>query len=979
MKIKEISGAYSENCAFSIIYGDDFDSLDLIASTPEEANIWVTGINFLIGANKSSDALESRQKMREKWLQEVFDQADAERKGMLDEWETIAVMKKINSQLCIRQLKQKIMEFDIGKDEEERGRINKKLFVTLFKEIATRPDVYFILVRYCGKDYMSVEDLQLFMEGEQGVCGVTLEDCEQLISKYERSEEARKNKQLLIDGFTQLLLSEECDIKSPLHKEICQDMTQPLSHYFIATSHNTYLLEDQLKGPSSVEGYVKVLQKGCRCVKIDCWDGVSGPVVYHGNTLTSKIPIEDVLRTVNDHAFAVSEFPLIIHLENHCSLDNQKQIASLMKQIFQTSLYIPEKDKACPLNCLQDLRRKILIKGKKLANYNADEGEVSDEDDSAESRASKETLKRVPLCRELSDLVSLIRTHYFDLSVVDLRKENEVSYFNEAFASKLALACAEEFVHHNKSMLTQVAPDVSRVDSSNVNPFDFWNCGCQLVAMNYQTPGQMMDYYRGWFQQNGFCGYVLKPAFLRERFCLFNARRKDSLPGIDPLCIRVKIISGQHLPRPRGASSKASAIDPYVTVQLAGVPADCAEVRTRTISNEGNSPIFDECFEFSVTVPELALLRFVVLDDDYINDDFIGQCTIPIECLQSGYRHVKLYTSDGECLPNVTLFVHVSMTHRYGIKQKLRRKRSWSSKQGTDLRSVGLKQVDEAFKSGSNLINESTQIRKDIERTMVDLCDECSLHESANVAQCLRVFVLRLASCFSVTSFEIVKPEPQSFPTIKICGELTGKLSKSFAVLEKALAEFYFASRNANTTLEMLDESHDALVKFGDELTNLCSLSGIKGRKADKITENFMWNLSVLKTEMDMLRSTKEDCECALLQVERLSVALKRLFECERESITKSSSKEPLKNVDVLISGASLLTEPEPKQPPPLTPTSPNDARLRGILKKSPVTCTDSALISTSVTNNEEKAETTLNTQEDVNIDNDNSTPLENS
>ena len=330
-----------------------------------------------------------------------------------------------------------------------------------------------------------------------------------------------------------------------------------------------------------------------------------------------------------------------------------------------------------------------------------------------------------------------------------------MSLLNEAFASKLALACAEELVHHNKSFITQVVPDASRVDSSNVNAADFWNCGCQLVSMNYQTPGQMMDLYRGWFSQNGNCGYVIKPAFLRERFCLFNARRKDSLPNIDPLCLRLKIISAQQLPRPRGASSKASSIDPYITVQMCGVSADSAEVRTRTITNEGSSPMFDESFEFTITVPELAMLRFVVLDDDYINDDFIGQCTIPVECLLTGYRHVRLQANNGDVLPNATLFVHISMSNRYSSKQKLRRKRSWSTKQYSDMRSVSLKPVDDNFKIASTLINQSLQIRKDVEKAVIDLCDECSLPESANIAQCLRVITLRLASTTSVLSFDI--------------------------------------------------------------------------------------------------------------------------------------------------------------------------------------------------------------------------------
>ena len=35
----------------------------------------------------------------------------------------------------------------------------------------------------------------------------------------------------------------------------------------------SYLLEDQLKGPSSVDGYIRALQKGCRCVecKYNIW------------------------------------------------------------------------------------------------------------------------------------------------------------------------------------------------------------------------------------------------------------------------------------------------------------------------------------------------------------------------------------------------------------------------------------------------------------------------------------------------------------------------------------------------------------------------------------------------------------------------------------------------------------------------------------------------------------------------------------
>ena len=53
----------------------------------------------------------------------------------------------------------------------------------------------------------------------------------------------------------------------------------------------------------------------------------------------------------------------------------------------------------------------------------------------------------------------------------------------------------------------------------------------------------------------------------------------------------------------------------------------------------GYNPIFDESFEFQINLPEAALVRFSVLDDDFIGDEFIGQYTIPFECMQTGECH----------------------------------------------------------------------------------------------------------------------------------------------------------------------------------------------------------------------------------------------------------------------------------------------------------------------------------------------------
>jgi phosphatidylinositol phospholipase C, delta len=51
------------------------------------------------------------------------------------------------------------------------------------------------------------------------------------------------------------------------------DLNQPLSAYFISSSHNTYLVGHQLYGNATTAGYTNVLERGCRCLEIDIWDG----------------------------------------------------------------------------------------------------------------------------------------------------------------------------------------------------------------------------------------------------------------------------------------------------------------------------------------------------------------------------------------------------------------------------------------------------------------------------------------------------------------------------------------------------------------------------------------------------------------------------------------------------------------------------------------------------------------------------------
>ncbi|RXM95907.1 1-phosphatidylinositol 4,5-bisphosphate phosphodiesterase delta-4 [Acipenser ruthenus] len=162
-----------------------------------------------------------------------------------------------------------------------------------------------------------------------------------------------------------------------------------------------------------------------------------------------------------------------------------------------------------------------------------------------------------------------------------------------------------------------------------------------------------MDLNDGLFSQNCRCGYVLKPKFLRgwERFDPENPRGLEGymplrlsiqvrgtprgLEGYMPLRLSIQIISGQQLPKVN--IKEGSIIDPLVRVEIHGVPMDQAKQETKYIDNNGFNPVWYETLQFTVHVPELALVRFVVEDYDKTSkNDFVGQYTLPFMSIQQG-------------------------------------------------------------------------------------------------------------------------------------------------------------------------------------------------------------------------------------------------------------------------------------------------------------------------------------------------------
>ncbi|XP_059627979.1 phosphoinositide phospholipase C 6-like [Cornus florida] len=584
---------------------------------------------------------------------------------------------------------------------------NRKFKIT---EVEPPPDVKAAFMKYTDKgSHMSVYQLHQFLVEYQGEEVCTLSEAERVIQQVHhlrktspsKKKDTRKDtssskskdtpKGLTLDDFFHFLSSDE--LNGPVTTQVHHDMTAPVQHYFIYTGHNSYLTGNQLSSDSSDLPIIQALHRGVRVIELDLWPNSAKDDIHvlHGRTLTTPVSLIKCLKSIKEHAFDQSPYPVIITLEDHLTPDLQAKVAEMAIQTFGKMLYYPELGCSEEFPSPEALKHRIILSTKPPKEYlesknPKDLGNTSTlhRRDSSEEEARRESLDlkaELEDSNQFDDESDIYDRKSFQAGApqykhliaihagkpkdglkgalkIEIGKIRRLSLSEQAL-EKAAASFGTDLLRFTQKNILRIYPKGTRVTSSNYNPLTAWIHGAQMVAFNMQGRGKSLWLMHGMFRANGGCGYVKKPDFLMNTGpnddILFDP--KAALPVKETLKVRVFMGDGWRLDFSQTHFDTFSPPDFYTKVHLRGVPADSAKKKTRVISDDW-SPVWDEEFTFPLRVPELALLQIVVQEYDSTDkDDFGGQTCLPVAELRPGIRAVALHDEKGMKYKSVKLLM----------------------------------------------------------------------------------------------------------------------------------------------------------------------------------------------------------------------------------------------------------------------------------------------------------------------------------
>ncbi|CAM8955363.1 unnamed protein product [Rhodiola kirilowii] len=621
-----------------------------------------------------------------------------------------------------------------GKKDAGNGSYNYRMFM-MFKrtfkinEVKPPQDVKDVFSKFCeGSDSMSADQFRKFLIQFQGDECRDVSDAERVVDRVLARRHKERDESsggggvggLSFDDFFGYLFFD--DLNAPIHQQVHHDMTAPLQDYYIFTGHNSYLTGNQLSSECSDIPIIKALQRGVRAIELDLWPNSSKDdiEVLHGRTLTTPVPLSRCLKSIKEHAFDSSPYPVIITLEDHLTPDLQAKVAEMVTEIFGKLLFYPESDCLKDFPSPEELKKRVILSTKPPKEYIDSEGSKGSSNQSPNRKDSLEdeeqtlyelraydkysggVVEGIPALmtqnQEVDGLnnlkapnaisnkdVELIVSpaskskcqqlevpHYKTLNGIqagkpksDMKETLRVVpgsvkrlSLSEAALEKASILHGADVVRFTQRNVLRIYPKGSRVTSSNYNPIIGWMHGAQMVAFNMQGYGKSLWLMHGMFRSNGGCGYVKKPDLLKRKGA--NNEVFDPrivLPVKTNLCVKIYLGDGWRMDFSQTHFDKYSPPDFYTKVHIVGVPADSVKKKTKIIDDDW-CPVWDEEFTFPLTVPELALLRIEVREyDKSEKDDFGGQTCLPVSELKPGIRSIPLFDKKGDQMKSVRLLM----------------------------------------------------------------------------------------------------------------------------------------------------------------------------------------------------------------------------------------------------------------------------------------------------------------------------------
>lgn len=554
-------------------------------------------------------------------------------------------------------------------------------FFHLTRLLGKREEVDKVYDKVTGGDVLTFEKFTEFCLQKQKMSSDT--NFEQLFEKYSDGNFISKK------DFCNFLMSEE---DNELIQQRQVEMDEPLTQYFISSSHNTYLPNRQVLDDSSVEPYIKQLLSNCRCVEIDVWDGDNIPMVGHhvyvsGSVhmlMTKEIKLTTVLLAINEFAFETSGMPVILSFEIRCNLDNQRRVAKALIEIFGDKLVAKELGEDIPL--LGQLQNKILVKVKAATESTT----VCPIPEKGKFKKSK------VIAKELGCLgVYLVGTKFKSFESLISQIPNHCFSFSETKINRLINLGKEEedsFVSHNKKYFTRVYPDKTRVRSTNFDPIPYWKRGVQLVALNWQTYDLHTQFNEAMFA--GTQGFIKKPRGLEkiretrqieiEVLSLWNlpgsfdSSSKDYSVSIEMYGLNEKkeMLKSHYFSSilSKASNETVSKHQKVWTMKKMKTSEENALVQVPVNYNYNNYETYTNSYnkftsgEVKQKDWEFMFLRFIVkaedrttaVDEEDDDEEVIGQYIVKADSLNEGYRHVPLKDHESELeYKHARIFVNI--------------------------------------------------------------------------------------------------------------------------------------------------------------------------------------------------------------------------------------------------------------------------------------------------------------------------------